>query len=1759
MLVMLCMLFSLTPATAFASESSTPVETPTTVSETKPLLWDYEPYGAGVALTRYLGNEVDVVVPSKIAVDGTDTPVLKLADGIFADNDTLNSVTLSKGVLEIGERAFYDCDSLVCILISEDLTTIGDEAFFSCDAFNSIIIYDAVTSIGDNAFGECPKLTVWCNENTAAYSYVTANGIKYEILNPAASPEIIVIDGVSYYIQNAKAYAIGYDGTTAEVVIPATVNGYPMTELRETFKDCSSVTKVTLPEGLTAIDERAFYDCYGLEEIVIPSTVTEIEEYAFYGCSRLKNIDFPDGLIKIADHAFMYSVFESIDLPEGLEYIGNQAFFNNNYLTNITVPGSVTYIGDYAFHACHGLTEATVCEGVTSISYDMFGYCTSLKKVSLPTTLKSIEGYAFRVCTSLESITLPEGLESISDYAFYDCSKLRILVIPKSVTSISTYNAFASNTVLAVYADSYGLTYAQENDYLYAVYDGTNLPEVCVEDGVVYFIYNNEAIAIGYEGDGGEVVIPATVNGYPVTELRNTFMDCNSVTKVTLPEGLTAIGERAFYECDGLEEIVIPSTVTEIEEYAFYSCSRLKNVDLPDGLIKIGDYAFMYSALESIDLPEGLEYIGHQAFFNNNCLTNITVPGSVTYIGDYAFHACHGLTEATVCEGVTSISYDMFGYCTSLKKVSLPTTLKSIEGYAFRVCTSLESITLPEGLESISDYAFYDCSKLRILVIPKSVTSISTYNAFASNTVLAVYADSYGLTYAQENDYLYAVYDGTNLPEVCVEDGVVYFIYNNEAIAIGYEGDGGEVVIPATVNGYPVTELRNTFMDCNSVTKVTLPEGLTAIGERAFYECDGLEEIVIPSTVTEIEEYAFYSCSRLKNVDLPDGLIKIGDYAFMYSALESIDLPEGLEYIGHQAFFNNNCLTNITVPGSVTYIGDYAFHACHGLTEATVCEGVTSISYDMFGYCTSLKKVSLPTTLKSIEGYAFRVCTSLESITLPEGLESISDYAFYDCSKLRILVIPESVTSISTYDAFASNTVLVVHNESYAHSYAVENDLLYFILRRTENPDIYYGTPIDGIVTTTEGYPVAGATVEIYYGDGVLKERVTTNLEGRYTFTYAEVGSYTIIAKGEGGVSASTAVKVMRMNVFSVFVSGDTSLTLKLSHKVSGTVNVTPAEITLADTKGNVISTVTSEDGTFSFDGVQNGHYVVSGKTLGGYAAEEITVFNKDLTDVHLHIEEAGVNLVGMTEIVGRDGSTYTKAWVDVTLYDSLGNFVASAKTDAEGKYTFTNLTLGSYFAVAKTTEMRPDKTYGYERSYELVGYAYVGEITEDGTYQVDKISLCEDSQGSTELAGKITAKGETQKCEVILSDIFGNEIAKFNTGNNGKYKFKGIADGFYTVTAYTPSRGMGYTSVLVLNGEVYGTLDIKVEKTDKVKDAEAAFFADVPELNTKDEAEAYRERIADEKRFYDGLSDKEKKQLSTDYVERLARYVELLAGYNAADSGVSLGGLVITGDELERGDEVSFVLGVEKQEKWEDNENGIETEQDYIHVTMKDKASGEIVEYYEITMTKVTNGTEKQITDVQKDTDSMGKFRITLDIPEEYRGYARYTLIHVHFGEVVVLADLDDNPDTITVEVDRFSTFALATSNEEVIDESVIAADCTHESFTAEVVPAPNCTEGGYTVHTCDSCGYSYTDTFTDPEHQYVDGSCVFCGKEAEQPEPEVQPEGPENDAEAETECKDHSKCEAGGFKRFFNAIANFFRRLLGFEEVCVCGERKK
>ncbi len=1684
MLLVLCMVVAMSPTfeidlTAFAAEAET------AAAES----WEYSINSDGTAtLTKYTGTAEDVYIPSTVTDEnGERISVTALGEGVFKNNTGINSATFGEGITTIGASAFEGATNLVCIVSPETLTTIGDRAFYGCDVFNSVILYDAVTSIGTDVFSECPNATVWVNEGSFAHTYAVESKIPFELVSEDAEPEIYIQDGVTYYIMNGEAYATACDGSVTELVIPAIIEGYPVVDIRTAFRE-SDIVSITLPASISEIADLAFISCKKLVDINISDGIEKIGKSAFQNCISLQSIVIPDTAeISAAEYLFAYcSNLTEVTLPQKTSAIPERMFYRCKNMEYFEIPSGVIDIGDQAFGECEKLETVIFSDGLERISNGAFIYCYSLLNVDFPDSIEIIGDEAFFNCKKLTEITLPRNIKSIGSKAF-NSPNVASVVIPKSVTSIHS-SSFSSSTFWCVYESSYAHTYAVENNCMYISSENDILPtiETYTKDNITYIVTDKEAFVWHGDASLSEGIISATILEKPVTKiLPYAFEQRTELKSIKIPGSVTHIGEFAFFQCSALKNVEISDGVTHISDDAFYGCRALENIELPDSVSYIGDGAFVYCSalknisipdsveyigsgafqscalvefewpkslkeiknrtftdcvnLTTISIPEGVEVIGEEAFQNCTKLQTIDLPDSVTSIGNHAFRYCTALTEFTFPAGVTTIN-NIFGESTSLKSITLPDGVTDIGSSAFMSLNNLTDINIPDTVQTIGSNAFSGCFSLDKLILPECITSISGVDAFDSGTVLIVYEKSYAHTYAEQNGYNFIFYeDGVEEFEIYIEDGIKYIVMDGEVAVLRCDLTAKTANILTSINGCPVTSIRPlAFRDCDSLVSIDIPDSVTTIGERAFYACDSLQSVEFPANITKIEDKtfmwcdkitmitipdkvttigksAFEYCRRLERVSVPDGVVSIGERAFAYCeySLESIELPDSVDSIGGSAFLYCRTLKNIRMPSKMTFLGGGAFERCSNLVEIVIPEGITSINNAMFSWC-----------------------ADLEHITIPESVTSIGANVFYNCNSLKQIRIPR--TAEINYSGVASTTILLVYENSPAHIYAAENNLLHFVLRETSNPEISYGAGISGTVTL-DGVPASGAEVSLLYDDGVVKETVTTDANGAYSFTYAEVGAYTIRAK-YAGTSGTEKVSVKRMNAFDVFLAGETDIVLKGAYTVFGTVSPVSATVTLTDTNGNIIETVTVTDGAYSFANVPNGAYIVKAETANGTSAKEITVFNADVTVESIVIEAVSTaTITGTVDVEDRDGGRHKKIWVNVSLYNEEGIAVAQTKTKEDGTYTFGNVSIGKYSLVAETEEMRPDKKHRFERNHKITGYAYV-DITEATTYTVD-ITGYEENESLSTISGKVTAQGETQSCEVILTNVFRHEVAKCTTGNNGKYTFKNVRDGMYFITARTQSDGMGFTVVVVRNGKVYGETDIFVLKPDKIHNRENNF----PRYETEDDVRNHRDRIAEEKRWYDSLSEKEKKHCSKDYVDRLNKYCKWISECEASSnySGATLSGgeQLLSGDELESGKTYELVLNIEETTEVEMGEDGIENEKQFNQKTIEDTAKDKsIAKYYNINlMKKDSEGGSYAITSIARDTDTTGKVRITMDIPEEHRGHKHYHFVHIHNGEPMTLVDLDDNPDTITFEIDRFSTFALTyTDNQLAIDGDI-------------------------------------------------------------------------------------------------------------------------
>ena len=152
----------------------------------------------------------------------------------------------------------------------------------------------------------------------------------------------------------------------------------------------------------------------------------------------------------------------------------------------------------------------------------------------------------------------------------------------------------------------------------------------------------NGIIITGYNGSNRSVVIPSSIEGFPVVEIESAFSGNTTVTSIVIPNSVTVIGLHAFRNTSNLTSITIPNSVVAIGPGAFAE-SGLRSIVVPDSVVRIGQGAFENMPnLTRINIPAGIEEIRMLAFFGNGELTELIIPASlnsINFIGLQGHHS----------------------------------------------------------------------------------------------------------------------------------------------------------------------------------------------------------------------------------------------------------------------------------------------------------------------------------------------------------------------------------------------------------------------------------------------------------------------------------------------------------------------------------------------------------------------------------------------------------------------------------------------------------------------------------------------------------------------------------------------------------------------------------------------------------------------------------------------------------------------------------------------------------------------------------------------------------------------------------------------------------------------------------------------------------------------------------------------------------------------------------------------------------------
>lgn len=656
---------------------------------------------SGTTLTRYIGNDTDIVLPSGITA---------IADNTFSGRTKITSVVVPEGVKKIGSRAFENCFALENIELPESLEELGDYAFVDCHKLQSVYLSDKIKAIESSVFSECYAL-----ENVIMpkkLKYIDAFAFK----SCRKFTNIVLPNG----LESIGFTAFAHCGNLTDLYIPASVNIIADNFFGETpFAGCDNLT-IHTPEGSYAEKYAAEHNiAYDTQKMDIPHAEKKTQ-------SRTKSAGASHS--DFTTHEKLVSTAKS-RIPKVKELSENSKLLTIEYGTlteytgkskHIKLPECIDSIGENAFMGSN-IESVVLPDGLEKISEDAFSLQKSLKFIYLPDSLWEIGQQAFAFCDALTSVVIPENVFSIESEAFMSCKSLKDIYICGSSTDIceDAFLTRCKDMVIHCLPGSNAEMYCKENDIPYDHKKASEtLREYTVEEinkkpkATASEAYNESA---EQESDVKEDAVaeePIAVLLEDCTIERKVLTACNTTAQhIVLPKGISVIDKYLFCQKD-LMSVEIPEGVRELREGAFCECTKLKKVTLPNTLQKIGKYAFSAcDRIERLEIPSGVTVIGENAFFSCAGLKQISLPATLKKIGSGAFSCCKKLERLVIPDGVTDIGNDLSLSCCKLTHIEIPEGVERI-GICSLGDDSIKDVYLPASVQFIDSMAFGSKDKL---------------------------------------------------------------------------------------------------------------------------------------------------------------------------------------------------------------------------------------------------------------------------------------------------------------------------------------------------------------------------------------------------------------------------------------------------------------------------------------------------------------------------------------------------------------------------------------------------------------------------------------------------------------------------------------------------------------------------------------------------------------------------------------------------------------------------------------------------------------------------------------------------------------------------------------------------------------------------------------------------------------------------------------------------------------------------------------
>lgn len=429
----------------FGANSTMNLATSVVVGEGITRLGDYVLYGLKKVTSVSLPSTLTEIGPRALGGMNLMTGI-ELNEGLesigeyaFQSWSSLSSLSFPSTLTYIGNSAFSGCSNVPTLVVPGNVKTVSTYAFNGWTGLTSLTIEEGVETIGSQAFGGTQLTAVDIPASVTSLTFNSFDGnnqlAAYNV--DPANPNYCDVNGVLYskdmktLIRCPDAYTGAYEiAEGCETISPSS------------FQNCFGVTAITIPEGVTSIGANAFQGT-SITEITTPSTLAALEAGAFYGCTTLETVTVNGVLTELPQNAFNgCSSLVSVTLSPGITSIGSSAFSYCTALQSVVLPEDLTAIPDSCFSYCSSLASIEIPATVTSIGSNAFDQCSSLTGVVLPEGLVSLGGSAFRR-TAITSITVPAGVTVINGTVFNSCPNLTEIDFLGEITAV--YQNVAAN------------------------------------------------------------------------------------------------------------------------------------------------------------------------------------------------------------------------------------------------------------------------------------------------------------------------------------------------------------------------------------------------------------------------------------------------------------------------------------------------------------------------------------------------------------------------------------------------------------------------------------------------------------------------------------------------------------------------------------------------------------------------------------------------------------------------------------------------------------------------------------------------------------------------------------------------------------------------------------------------------------------------------------------------------------------------------------------------------------------------------------------------------------------------------------------------------------------------------------------------------------------------------------------------------------------------------------------------------------------